>query len=137
MNPVAMLQIVRFALLTSVVLYALIGEVAGPKTPATVSPLLFYILTLVAVTSVAVAFVLRRTLMKESEPTASGTVDASVINRWRMANIVTYALAESIAMFGLVLRMLGFTLGQILPFYLAGFILILFLAPRLPSNQVA
>jgi FtsH-binding integral membrane protein len=137
MSPLAMLQMLRFALLTSIVLYALIGEVAGPKNAAQPLPIMFHILTFMAIGIVVLAFAMRRLLMKPSEPNASGTPDPTVISRWKTANILTYASSEAVALFGLVLRMMGFTLSQVVPFYLAGFILILFLAPRLPPNQVA
>lgn len=132
-----MLQMLRFALLTAVVLYAVIGEVIAPKQSAQPLPILFYVLTMVAIATVGVAFMMRRLMMKPAEPNASGRVDPLVVNRWRTANIISYAIADAVALFGLVLRIMGFSFSQVMPFYLAGFILILFLAPRLPSNQVA
>jgi hypothetical protein len=41
-------------------------------------------------------------------------------------------LSESIAIFGLVLRILGFSLSQVASFYISGFILLLFFGPRRP-----
>jgi hypothetical protein len=35
-------------------------------------------------------------------------------------------------MFGLVLRLIGFSLSQVASFYIAGFILLLFFGPRRP-----
>jgi hypothetical protein len=58
--------------------------------------------------------------------------DALTLNRWRAGYIMTYALSEAIAMFGLVLRILGFSLSQVLSFYVAGFALLLFFGPRRP-----
>ena len=137
MNPSAMLQMLRFALLTSVVLYVLVGEVAGPKHAAQPLPILFHVLTILAIGMVALAFTMRRMMMKPVEPSVSGTIDPAVMNRWRTANLLTYVVSEAVGLFGLVLRIMGFTLVQVIPFYLAAFILILFLAPRLPSNQAA
>jgi F0F1-type ATP synthase membrane subunit c/vacuolar-type H+-ATPase subunit K len=130
------LQMLRFTMLTSVVLYAVVGEMAGPKNAPQPLPIMFHVLTFMAIGIVALAFVMRRLLMKPSA-TDSGAADPAVLNRWRTANILTYVISEAVALFGLVLRMMGFTLSQVVPFYLAGFILILFLAPRLPSNPVA
>jgi len=78
----------------------------------------------------------RRTLVLQSAATlASRPNDAATLNRWRAGNIMTYALAESIALFGLVLRLIGFTLSQVWSFYIAAFILLLFFGPRLPMSE--
>jgi len=62
--------------------------------------------------------------------------DAATLSRWRAGHIMTYALSEAIAIFGLVLRIIGFSLSQVASFYIAGFILLLFFGPRRPvANQ--
>jgi hypothetical protein len=50
---------------------------------------------------------------------------------------MTYALSEAIAIFGLVLRLIGFSLSQVAYFYIAGFILLLFFGPRRPVGQAS
>jgi hypothetical protein len=50
--------------------------------------------------------------------------------------LLTYCLSESIALFGIVLNTLGFSLRQAMPFYIAGFVLILLLRPRIPTNEI-
>jgi len=75
------------------------------------------------------------TLILQSEATLrTGATDVGTLNRWRSGYIVTYALSESLALFGLILRFMGFNLVQVAPFYLAGFILMLFFGPRQPSE---
>lgn len=43
-------------------------------------------------------------------------------------------LSESIALFGLILRILGFTLSEVMSFYLAGLALMLVFGPRRPVS---
>ena len=85
-------------------------------------------------TLVGVILLVRRTLILQFEATLrTSPTDVGTLNRWRSSYIVTYALSESLALFGLILRFMGFNLVQVVPFYLAGFILMLFFGPRQPS----
>jgi hypothetical protein len=56
--------------------------------------------------------------------------DAASTIRWRTGCIVTYALSEAVALFGLMLRITGFALSQVAVFYIAGILLLLFFSPR-------
>ena len=127
---------IQIAMLVSIALYVFVGEripVTGKPDPA-----LFYVLSLVSITVVGIILVVRRTLVLQSEETLrAANPDAATLRRWRSGYIATYALSEALALFGLILRAMGFTLGQVAAFYLAGFILILFFGPRQPSNQLS
>jgi len=97
-------------------------------------PVFFYVFSSVGMTLVGVILLVRRTLILQFEATLrTGATDVGTLNRWRSGYIVTYALSESLALFGLILRLMGFNLVQVVPFYLVGFILMLFFGPRQPS----
>jgi hypothetical protein len=51
----------------------------------------------------------------------------------RLGQIMTFALSEAIALLGFVLRLVGFSLSQVAPFYLAGILLRPFFNPRSSS----
>jgi hypothetical protein len=126
------LQIIRVFMLVSIVCYGFIGERAGQRG---VSPNrnLYFALTLVAITTVGMIFAVRRLFVLRSEAAlASQPEDAAALKRWRTGFVAIYALSESVALFGLVLRILGFTLSEVAPFYLAGFALMLVFGPRRP-----
>jgi len=124
-------------MLVSVVLFVLIGEVVG-SIPKLSDPTLFYALSLATITIVGVILVVRRTLVLQSSTMlAARPDDAATLNRWRTGYIMTYALSESIGLFGLVLRLIGFTLSQVWSFYIAAFILLLFFGPRRPLSEAA
>ena len=59
--------------------------------------------------------------------------DTLALGRWRAGNIVTFALVEAIALYGLVLRMLGARLQDSVPFYAAAAVLLVVLGPRRPE----
>ena len=109
-SAIKVVRAVQIAFLVSVVLYVGVGEKVGSIERLN-EPVLFYVLSLVTIIIVGVILVVRRTLVLQS------------------------ALAEAIALFGLVLRFIGFTLSQVWSFYIAGFILLLFFGPRLPESE--
>lgn len=131
-------QMMRMAMLASIVLYIVLAEFVGAKTATAPDKIIFYALTFVAVTTVAITMALRRLLIAPAAAVlATQSSDTAMVNRWRGGYIASYATSESIALFGLVLRFLGFTLSQVAPFYLAAFILLLMLAPQRPTNELS
>jgi F0F1-type ATP synthase membrane subunit c/vacuolar-type H+-ATPase subunit K len=129
-------QMIRIALLVSIALYVLIGERVGQTMVRAPNRNLYFVLTLVAITTVGMMFAVRRLFVLRAEATlAAQPEDTAALNRWRSGYIITYALSEAVAVFGLVLRILGCTLSQVAPFYLVGFVLMLLFGPRRPSRE--
>lgn len=127
------LRIMQVAMLGAVSLCVIVGEVV-PHSIRPMNPILFQALAFVATSTVFVLFFLRRLTVRRAEPALAGpSVDNTVLARWRTGVILTLALSEAIALYGFVLRMLGFSLSEVAPFYVAGFTLMLFLGPRKPS----
>jgi hypothetical protein len=126
------LQIIRVFMLVSIVCYGLIGE-RWRQSATPPNRNLYFALTLVAITTVGMIFAVRRLFVLRSEAAlVSQPEDAAALQRWRTGYLAIYALSESVALFGLILRILGFTLSEVTPFYLAGFALMLVFGPRRP-----
>ena len=131
-----LLQVVRGGLLASIAMYVFVGECLHPNLAAVPDRNVYFALTLVAITTVGMIFAVRRLFVLRSESAlAAEPEDVAALNRWRAGYIIVYALCEAVALFGLVLRFLGFTLAQVLPFYVVGFVLMLLFAPRMPSME--
>ncbi|MGC2195428.1 MAG: hypothetical protein WA628_12195 [Terriglobales bacterium] len=131
-SAIKIVRVLQIAMLLSVLLLVLVGEMVG-SIPRLSNPTLFYALSLATITMVGVILVVRRTLVLQSTVTlAARPNDVATLNRWRAGYVMTYALSEAIAMFGLLLRIIGFSLSQVASFYVAGFILLLFFGPRRP-----
>ena len=129
---------IRVALLASIVLYVFVGERAGQSATAPPDRNLYFALTLVAITTMGMIFAVRRLFVLRAEVTlAAQPEDAAALNRWRSGYIIVYALCEAVALSGLVLRILGFTLSEVTPFYLVGFVLTLLFGPRRPSSEIS
>ena len=135
-SAIRIVRAIQIAMLLSVALFVLAGELVG-SIPRLSNPTLFYALSLATITIVGVILVVRRTLVLQSAAILAGRPnDAATLNRWRAGHVMTYALSEAIAMFGLLLRIIGFSLSQVASFYIAGFILLLFFGPRRPVARV-
>jgi F0F1-type ATP synthase membrane subunit c/vacuolar-type H+-ATPase subunit K len=131
-----MLRTVRLALLVALLVYVFVGE-RIPHTPKPTNPAFYYTTTFMAVGMIVSIFLLRRVMVIRAEQTLVKNAEDSVsLYRWRAGYIVTFALCEAIALYGFVLRFLFFSLTQVMPFYVVGFVLLLFFRPRRPSNEI-
>lgn len=133
-GTVKQLRVVQLAMLASILIYALVGEVAR-STARTVDPSLSYIFSTAALAIVGVIFVVRRTLvLRSAENLVAHPDDSLTLNHWKTGYIATYALCEALALLGMVLRFLGSNLLQSLSFYVGGFVLLSFFGPREPAG---
>lgn len=100
---------------------------------AIANPVILGVLTFLAVGDVAVVFIVRRIIVNRSERTLIAVPqDPKAVARWYAGYLITYCIGESIAIYGVVLHVLGFGFSRVAPFFVAGFVLILFLPPRRP-----
>jgi hypothetical protein len=135
-SAVKVVRLIQVAMLVSIVILVFIGERMAPTPQPASDPTVFYVLSLASITIIGVILVVRRTLVLQSANALRGRPnDAATLRRWQAGHIATYALSETLALFALLLRFLGFNLSQVAPLYLAGFILILFFGPRQPSRE--
>jgi len=118
------------------VLYGVIAEWAHPVT-GTTTWTYFYVITGLALWAVEGIFFLRRRMLRTSETVLSTRPeDVAALKRWRTAHIAIYALCESVALYGVLLRFMRFSFSQVVAFYVAGFLLLLYFAPRRPSSAI-
>ena len=130
------LRIIWGALLTSMVLYLFLGE-RLPHTSREVSKTLFEGFALIYVSVTVAIFAIRIAIIsKATGKLAAESEDAGALAQWRFGHIIVFALCESIALFGFVLRFSGSTLPQAGVFYLAGLVLMVFLMPRRPVQSL-
>ena len=129
-------RMIRVALMASIVLYAIIGELLGGNA-ASPDTTIYFAVTFLAIADVGGIVFMRRMLVVPAETTlVKQPEDATALNRWRAGHIVIYGLSEAVALFGLVLRFLGFSFSHVATFYAVGLILMMFFGPRRPSNEL-
>ena len=128
------LQIVRVAMLFGIAIYLFI--IKQLPTHARANAVIYFSFGLVAFWILLGLFAFRQKLIKRSENVlASNPDDAVAQKQWRTGYLRTYAFSEAIALYGVVLHFLGFTMAQVAPFLIAGFLLIVFYSPRLPVRS--
>jgi hypothetical protein len=128
---------VQIALLVSIALYAAMGERLTRIVTHDPANALFHALSLISISLVGATVVMRRTLVFPAEAVLKERPDDSVaVARWRAGYILLYTLCEALGLFGLVLRVFGFTLANVWGFYLGGFLLLLLYSPRTPRAEV-
>ena len=135
-NSLKLLRTIQMAFLASILLYALLAARFGPAPQKTVPVVLYGIAAVAVLISVGIFIVRRVMVMRAENMLSANAEDSGALNRWRAGYIITLALSETIALHGLVLRFVGFGFSQVLPFFLASFILMLFFGPRRPSSAI-
>jgi hypothetical protein len=132
-NVLRTLRLVQWSMLASILLYATLGEILGPRTTG-VDPTLSYLFSTLAVGIVGTIFVVRRTLVQRAATSLAAHPDDSLsLSHWKSGYITTYALCEALALFGLVLRFRGSQMQQSLLFYIGGFVLLFFFRASEPA----
>jgi len=102
-----------------------------------IEPIVLGAIVLAAVSSVNVGWTMRRKLLaRAAEALQQELQDGADLARWRAANILSFAFAESVMLFGFVLKMMGASWGIAGWFFAGGLILLLLWTPRLESANV-
>jgi len=122
---------VQIAMLVSIALCAVAGEMLAGKLAHDPANALFHALSFISISLVGATVVIRRTLVLPSEALLEERSDDTVaVARWRTGYLFLYTLCDLLGVFGLILRMAGFTLGNVWGFYVGGFVLLLLYSPR-------
>jgi hypothetical protein len=126
-------RLIQIAMLVSIGIYAVVGEVAGARLTTDAKTL--YAISFASISLVGAILVVRKTLVLQSEVELKEKPgDPAVVARWKTGYIVTYVLCEALALFGLLLRFMGFTLTSVWPYYVGAFVLLLLFWPRQPRT---
>jgi len=132
-NQLKQLPLIRICLLLTIPLCVFLA-MRAPEQPAP-KPVFFMSIVCVAAAEAVVAFFLRaRLLTTAKNEWQEQSASKAALQRWLSANIVPWALCLSIAMYGMILRYVGYSLKSVAPFFIAGFVLILCCPPRRPEQ---
>ena len=121
-------------MLVSIGIYVVVGEVVGARITTNANTI--YAISFAAISLVGAILVVRKTLVLQSEiELKEKPGDPVILARWKTGYIVTYVLCEALALFGLLLRIMGFHLIQVGPYYAGSVVLLLLFWPRLPQAR--
>lgn len=97
---------------------------------------MFEVIIVFALSLVAWMFFFRRKFITAAETVLLSQPDhPTALARLRTGYILIWASSEAIALYGLVLRYMGFTFSQVIPLLMGGFLLMLFMPPRRPAES--
>jgi hypothetical protein len=127
-----LVRLAQIAMLVSIALYVAAGEMFKLKVSGNPANALFHALSFISISLVGATLVVRRTLVLPSEALLMRSEDSLAVKRWQTGHLLLYVLCEVLGFFGLILRIDGFTLGNVWGFYLGAFLLLLLYSPRPP-----
>jgi hypothetical protein len=127
-------RLIQWAMLATIPLLAAVAEIAG-KSGSGAWTLWHLVAIGMATWSATGAFLLRNKLVSRSvEKLMINPADAKAARQWEVGQIISLAMAEGVAMWGLALRMaLGGTLAQAGIFYAVSLFLLVLWTPRMPE----
>jgi cytochrome b561 len=130
------LRIVQAFLLISGGVFIFLPQWAQTHPSKQPLPIVLYTIAGNACVIVGIALFVRWVMILRAETVlAANPEDRAALARWATGHIVVFALCESIVLFGIILRYMGFTLAQVTAFYILGAGMMLYASPRLPLNQ--
>ncbi len=129
-----LVNVVYWAMLVAALFEIGVAEQFGAKSIPKDVRIVQLALIVVSASMLASMWIVRGRMMRGIADTLRGNPgDRASIQRWWAANIVTFALCEAVVLYGLVLRFLGGSFYQSLPFYATGVVLLLIFRPALPE----
>lgn len=131
-------RLIQWALLLSIPLFARVGEI-GRDSGSNDWTWRHWLVIVLCIWSVSGAFRMRSKLLcRSKEKLMKDAADAKAVKQWEVGQVFGLAVAESVAQWGLVIRMVVHgTLWQASIFYVMAVLLLLFWTPRLPIGTAS
>jgi len=123
-------MIFSLALLGSIVVYGLIAFLQ--RTPLRLSKAVndaYGILNVVAIVLVILVLAIRKTIYFSPRLVDKDSTLNALLRRWRTIDVILLSFAEIIALFGLVITLLGMPFARTFHFFVAAFLLTMILMP--------
>jgi hypothetical protein len=130
------LRIIQAALILSVLLYAFVAEKVIQRSASSPERSFVTSITILAIAMICMALVIRsRTVNPAKQKLELDAADSGALNRWRIGTLISLVLVESVALYGLVLRVMGCTRSQTWPFYLTAILIMVIWTPSLDLDE--
>jgi len=130
-----LLRVTYAAMFASVGAYWLVGEMLVGQIETSAPASVVRVLQAAAAVTVLLVLVLRFQRIAALSATAPPPATAALLARLRVLYLVCFALAEAVALYGLVLRFLGASRADVTLFFLAAAVLFLLCYPRPPTAR--
>lgn len=125
-NKLLVPRILWFALFVSTLIYVYVLDVTPPKGESTWEPISTF-MTVAAVVSGLASLFGPRLLVKPASK--SKAANATPMNQYQVGLILAMALAEAVAIYGMILGFRGAPNSVVLPYFIAAWVLMLIRFP--------
>lgn len=124
------LRVMHISFIATWFLFLVVIKASGPQETF-ISADLPIAFGLAGLSEVGLALFLRnRYISGACEILRSDPGNQAALAKWRVGNLLSFVFAETITLFGLVLKFIGASWQIALPFFAAGLVLLLLWAPR-------
>jgi hypothetical protein len=137
MNPVIFqLRIMQITFIVSVGLFYYVICTIHPA-PQSVNPSMQSAIVLCAITSALMGFIVQRIMLRTPSQSLTEKQNSTLFSRWFAGHILRFATAESVALFGVVLHMLGSSSTLVNVMFICSLLLLLIWQPGTcpPKNE--
>lgn len=125
-------RLVHLVMVASVPLYGLMAQVVKLEM-SEVPQAVLYLFVAMAAGNLVLAAMLRRQMVDSAEEALQRDAqDKAALVKWRSGNVVSFALCEAVALFGLALKLLRGSWAEAGPFLLVSLVVLLMWTPRPP-----
>jgi hypothetical protein len=129
------MRVLQAVFMAIVVLYGYAAESLAPRGVELDAPL-FKGIAIAAACAVLLAYFMRRKKLSPAlEKLRANSDDSEALKSWRSIILVSLILAEAVALFGLLIRIMGGSRGASWPFFLVALILMVIWGPRLAVDN--
>jgi len=127
-------RVVHAALALTILLYVYLSEFLAPPDAKVSSPFVVSITVFACVIALIAYQIRRKKLQPALEKLQQDPNDSEALKNWRLGSIVPSVFAESIGLFGFLLRFIGAGRGASWPFFLASLVLLAMWRPQMNLN---
>jgi hypothetical protein len=137
MNPVIrVVRTLQIVIVVSVLMFIRILYIVHPVSRI-VNASVQWVIVLCAIASASSGFILQSMLLRSRSRSLPATQSSSPRGRWFLGHILRFATAESVALFGLVLRMIGSSSILVAVLFVISLLLLLLWQPGTIPTETA
>jgi hypothetical protein len=127
------LRLIHGFLLFSMFIYMGLGQIFVPHEQKEIKPAFLIAIGVASLaTACIVLFIRAQRILPALETLRAKPDDGPSIARWRIGSVFSYALSESVMLYGFALRVMGASLPLAVPFYVGAVLLMILLWPGRP-----
>jgi hypothetical protein len=127
-KPVFTVRVMQIAFIVSVLMFICVLHVTHPPVQ-NVDSTFQWIIVFIAISSAIAGFIVQKLMLRPPNPSLPQKPNSTPQARWFTGHVIRFATAESVALFGFVLRSLGSTSVVVTLLFGGSLLLLLFWQP--------